>query len=256
MIDIGCGPIGILPQLSERVGPTGRVVGLEREPRFVATARVEVARRGLNNVTVNEGDALTKNFAPESFDLVHERLVLLNVPQRETLLAEMMALLRPSGTIVLQEVDNISWTLYPPHPSWDVLLNAFHAAFQANGGDPFVGRRLPALLGQVGAQDIQTVTAADLLAPNEYRRLHLIRLLDSMQDKILSRGLLDEQTLKRHREALAAHLVNPATTIVDKLLVQAWGRKPLTASIGGKANLTTVIRRAQKLLNRTPRDVA
>ena len=32
-IDIGCGPLGILHLLSERVGSKGVVVGLEREPR-------------------------------------------------------------------------------------------------------------------------------------------------------------------------------------------------------------------------------
>src|SRR5579871_2670190 len=30
-IDVGCGPLGILDLLVERVGPTGEVVGLERE---------------------------------------------------------------------------------------------------------------------------------------------------------------------------------------------------------------------------------
>jgi len=45
-IDIGCGPIGILNLLSQRVGPHGSVVGLEREARFVEMAKAEVAKRG------------------------------------------------------------------------------------------------------------------------------------------------------------------------------------------------------------------
>src|SRR5215204_4481320 len=38
-IDIGCGPLGILHLLSERVGSNGVVVGLEREPRFAHMAQ-------------------------------------------------------------------------------------------------------------------------------------------------------------------------------------------------------------------------
>ena len=38
-IDIGCGPIGILDLLSQRVGPSGAVVGLEREARFADERR-------------------------------------------------------------------------------------------------------------------------------------------------------------------------------------------------------------------------
>ena len=34
-LDVGCGPIGIMNLLSERVGSDGVVVGVEREPRFV-----------------------------------------------------------------------------------------------------------------------------------------------------------------------------------------------------------------------------
>src|SRR5262245_66678213 len=51
-IDIGCGPIGILNLLSERVGPHGAVVGVERARRFAEMAREEVSDRGLHNVDV------------------------------------------------------------------------------------------------------------------------------------------------------------------------------------------------------------
>ena len=78
--DIGCGPIGVLDLLSERVGPTGAVLGVEREARFAAMARSEIAKRGLQNVSIVEGDTLSTALEKGSFDLVHERLVLINVP--------------------------------------------------------------------------------------------------------------------------------------------------------------------------------
>jgi SAM-dependent methyltransferase len=223
--DIGCGPLGILHLLSERVGPHGRVVGLEREPRFAARARAEIARRGLTNVSIVEGDALATPLKKQSFDLVHERLVMINVSARETLLAEMQSLLRPGGTVVLEEVDNVSWLCQPAHPSWDAILRAFHAVFQADGGDPFVGRRLPELLRTAGVQDIQVAMSVDLALPGEYPRKHLVSLLDSVRDRVLSMGLLRDEEATAHREALVAHLSDPATTVIDKLRVQAWGRK-------------------------------
>ena len=226
VIDVGCGPLGILHLLSERVGPRGRVVGLEREVRFAATARTEIARRGLTNVTVVEGDATAVKLEKESFDLVHERLVAINVPARDTLVAQMLSLLRPGGTAILQEVDNISWICHPAHPSWDTLIEAFHTVFRESGGDPFVGRRLPELLREAGARDIEVATHVDFVMPGEYRRTHLISLLDSVRDKILSNGQLTHEELKEHRQALVAHLNDPKTTVIDKLLVQAWGRKP------------------------------
>jgi ubiquinone/menaquinone biosynthesis C-methylase UbiE len=116
-VDIGCGPIGILNLLSERVGMEGSVVGLEREERFVTMARSEIARRGLRNVQIVQADALNTGLPKAAFDLVHARLVMIIVPKREALLQEMISLLSPGGTIVLQDVDDISYTCVPLHPS-------------------------------------------------------------------------------------------------------------------------------------------
>jgi predicted RNA methylase len=57
VIDVGCGPGGILELLAERVGPRGRVVGLEVDPVHVAMARELVAEQGLTNVEVIQADA-------------------------------------------------------------------------------------------------------------------------------------------------------------------------------------------------------
>jgi len=225
-VDVGCGPIGILNLLSHRVGPQGSVVGLEREPRFVEVARAEIAKRGLRNVSVVQADALNTGLEKNAYDLVHERLVLLNISARAALLTEMLSLLRPGGTVILADVDNVSWLCQPPHPSWDVLLNAFHTVFHAGGGDGFIGRRLPALLRGAGVQDVQVKVTVATPKLGDYRRTHLLSVIDSVRDKIIVSGLLDEFQLNKHREALLRHLNDPAAVIIDKLFVQSWGRKP------------------------------
>ena len=72
---------------------------LEREGRLVEMARAEIAQRGLSNVSVVRGDALATGLVRHSFDLVHERLVLVNVPERLQLLAEMVSLAAPGGVV-------------------------------------------------------------------------------------------------------------------------------------------------------------
>lgn len=230
VVDIGCGPIGILDLLSERVGPEGVVVGIEREPRFVEMAHEEIAKRGLNNARIIEADALTTGLEKESFDLVHERLVLVNVTARAEALSEMISLLRPGGTVVLEDVDNVSWLCQPPHRSWDALLNAFHTVFHKSGGDGFLGRRLPALFRAAGVQNIQTKINVDIVAIDEYRRTHLVSLIDSVRDKVVGMNLMSENELKEHREALVSHLADPETTLIEKLFVQCWGQKPIRAA--------------------------
>ncbi len=52
---------------------------------------------------------------------------------------------------------------------------------------------------------------------------HLLSLTDSLRDKIIANKVLDEAELDKHRDALAQHLKDPGTAVIDKLLVQCWG---------------------------------
>jgi SAM-dependent methyltransferase len=185
-------------------------------------ARCEVAQRGLHNVEVVQADALDTGLQKASFDLVHERLVMINVPtrEREALLQEMISLLRPGGTIVLEDLDDISYTCVPLHPSWTVLLDAFHTAFHANGGNAYIAEISPGICAARRSKKIHVGT----IKPGEYRRAHLLSLLDVLHDKVIDADVLTEKQLSDHRDLLA-HLKNPDTLLIDKLLVQAWGQK-------------------------------
>jgi ubiquinone/menaquinone biosynthesis C-methylase UbiE len=227
-VDVGCGPIGILNLLSERVGSKGKVVGVEREARFVEMARAEMSKRGLRNVEVIHADALETGLEKNSYDVVHERLVLINLPTatQGAILREMFSLLRPGGTIVLQEYDATSYVCYPEHASWNVLLGIFNDTFYAKGGNEYIGRSLASLLRSVGAENVEMEAHARFPSVGEYQRTHLISLVQSMRDHILAAGRLEEAELSAHVDALSDHLFDPATTLIDKLTVQAWGRKP------------------------------
>jgi SAM-dependent methyltransferase len=227
-LDVGCGPIGIMDLLSERVGSGGAVVGVEREPRFVEMAQAEITQRGLRNVQVINADALRTGLEKNSFDVVHERLVLINVPPatQEAILAEMFPLVRPGGTIALQEYDAISYVCYPEHPSWKLLCGIFNDTFHAAGGNDFVGRSLAHLLRSAGVQNLEMRTHLELPKVGEYQRTHLLSLIEAMRAQILASERIGEAELREHMAALSEHLSDPTTTLIDKLVVQAWGRKP------------------------------
>jgi ubiquinone/menaquinone biosynthesis C-methylase UbiE len=226
-VDIGCGPIGIMNLLSDRVGPDGAVVGVEREPGFVEMARTELSKRGLRNVNVINADALNTGLERASCDIVHERLVLINVPpaSQEALVAEMLSLLKPGGVIALQEFDSASYVCYPEHPSWTALLGLWNRTFHAAGGNEFVGRSLAQLLRQAGAANIEMKAHVEIARVGEYRRTHLLLLIESMRELVLASAQLNETELREHIAALSAHLADPETTLIDKLIVQAWGQK-------------------------------
>jgi SAM-dependent methyltransferase len=209
--DIGCGPIGILDMLSERVGPEGVVFGVEREPRFAAMARAEVGRRGLRNVSIVEGDMLAAGLDEGSFDLVHERLVLINVPQSDqhSIVAAMLRLARPGGTLAAESWDRASHVCYPEHPAWRILDDAYREAVRATNGDGTSGRTLSWLLRSAGVADVRTKVHVRAVEVGDRRRTHRLGILEVAKARILAAERLSEVEFDDHRAALAEHLADP-----------------------------------------------
>lgn len=57
VIDVGCGTGLSFEGLQERVGPSGRVTGLDPSPEMLARARERIARHGWTNVDLVQGFA-------------------------------------------------------------------------------------------------------------------------------------------------------------------------------------------------------
>ena len=229
-VDVGCGPIGIMNLLSERVGADGIVIGVEREPHFFDMACAEQRKRGLSNVRLVNADALKTGLDKNSYDFVHERLVLINIPPvaQQAVLKEMLSLLRPGGTIAIQEFDFVSFACDPDHPSWNILFNTWCDAFHAaGGGNLFIGRSLARLLRSAGAENVRIDAHVNLPQVGEYQRTHILSLIESTKDLMVGSGKLSAAELQDHMAALAKHLADPKTTLIDRLVVQAWGTKPI-----------------------------
>ncbi len=227
-LDLGCGPRGTIELLSRRVGPTGRVTGIDINPVHVALARKLVLEAGLGNVEVLQGDARRTGLPSATFDLVHARLLLINIPGPEEVVAEMARLTIPGGWIVIEEADAALHVCYPPHPAWDRLTEVFHAAYRSDGADLFVGRKVAAMLRHAGMIDVGAEARADVYPHGHSRRTIHPDLVVAMRDKIIERGIADSEELEKVDAEVRAHLSDPDTLILPHLYFLAWGRKPNT----------------------------
>jgi ubiquinone/menaquinone biosynthesis C-methylase UbiE len=226
VIEIGCGPQGCLELLADRVGPSGSVVGVE-----VSTEAVELARRfleehGITNAEVLHGDAKSTDLPRASFDLATARLVLVNIPEPEALVAEMVALVKPGGIVALHEADWRAHVCDPPLPAWDRLMGALEDYATANGIDLFVGRRLPRMLASAGLSDVRVNPLIHAYGPGHSRRPIFLQFVNNLRDRIVADGLISEAEFADCAAALARHLDDPATLVLSHAFVQAWGQKP------------------------------
>ena len=227
VLDVGCGPLGALDILSARVGPAGKVIGLDNEPRMLAYAEQTISERELANVELVQGDATHSGLPDDSFDGVHERLVLINHPSPQDIIREIVRVTRPGGWVAVQEVDMYPWICEPAHPAWNELLEALRRGWSANGQDPFIGRRLPTLLRQAGLTDVDGDAHAYRWHPGHPYQTLLLTFIGIYRHRLLEAQLLDEERLDRLTDELRKHLNSPDTFVVHPILFQAWGRKPV-----------------------------
>jgi SAM-dependent methyltransferase len=214
-IDLGCGPRGILDLLAERVAPAGRVVGLDADPAHTAMAAEFAARRGLSGVEIVTADARSTGLAASSFDLVHARTLLVNLPRPATVVAEMMRLARPGGWVASLEPDTEYGRCYPPLP-----------ALGRNGADPWIGRRVPELFRRAGVEDVQVEARVQMYPPGNSRRTIRLDLVRSIGSQALEMGLASAAELDELDAVARAHLQDPHTVVTSGLLFLTWGRKP------------------------------
>ena len=166
---------------------------------------------------------------PDSFDLVHARTLLVNVPDPTAVMAEMVRLVRPGGWVAGLEPDCEHGICYPPHPAFDRLSALFAAAFSRNGADPFIGRRMAELYRQAGLEDITVDARVRVYPVGHSRRTVRADLVRSLREQILEMGLAGERELDQLDAAAREHLADPDTVVMHHPLFFAWGRKPTSA---------------------------
>lgn len=98
VLDVACGTGVVARLLPPRVGPTGRVVGLDLDPGMLAAARAASAGVPIEWL---EGSALAMPLPDGAFDLVLCQQGLQFFPDRAAALREMHRVLAPGGRLVV-----------------------------------------------------------------------------------------------------------------------------------------------------------
>src|SRR3954452_15906451 len=98
-LEVGAGGGSVASWMADRVGATGRVLVTDIDPSHLS--QLESVSRP--NVEVQVHDVGVDAIPETTFDLIHARLVLIHVPQREAALARLVNALKPGGWIVVED---------------------------------------------------------------------------------------------------------------------------------------------------------
>lgn len=198
ILDVGSGLGQFTRKMAGAAGLSGSVLGIERDPDQLATARKLAVTGEEDRVQFRQGDALHLPLQQEeweSFDLAHTRFVLEHVTSPQRVLTQMRRALRPGGRLVACDDDHANFRPTPEPAGFSILWTAYLRSYDRAGNDPYVGRRLVSLLHDTGLRKIRNTlvffgsAAGQQLFPAVAD--NLIGILTGARDFMLEEGLID-----------------------------------------------------------------
>lgn len=149
VVDLGCGAGDVTEAVAARVGPTGRVVGIDNAAPPLESARRRAAAAGLAHVTYELGD-MAEWRPPDPVDAVVGRLVLTHAADPVTLVTGWRDVVRPGGVVAFQDVVLTTRAAQPPLPLLTSYNHWLIETFTRLGRPVDMGLRLTAVFLAAG----------------------------------------------------------------------------------------------------------
>jgi SAM-dependent methyltransferase len=217
-LEVGGGGGSIASWLSARVGAAGRVLVTDIDTRFLEALRspnLDVLRHDITRDPLPEG----------TFDLVHTRMVLIHLPERNDVLKRLAAALRPGGWLVCEEFDSGS---IPPDPAispGEVVLKTHHAMGRLNearGVDRRCGRLLFERFRALGLAEVGAEGHMYMVQPDSQVAALLRASYERRRSAMIGAGYITDEEFDRDLvRAAAVDFMMPSP-----IMWTVWGRRP------------------------------
>jgi SAM-dependent methyltransferase len=226
VLDVGCGGGDVSLLLSELVGKTGHVTGVDRAPVALAAAERQAAAHSLKNLDFREGDPASMSF-DQPFDAAVGRYVLMFQADPASMMRGVARHVRPSGLIIFHEPDWAGVRSTPPAPSYDQCCRWIVETFKRSGIETRMGDKLDAAFRKAGLGPPHMHLESIIGGANggdDWAR-QTFELVVTMCPEITARGVASEvEVMISGLEQRMHHEIEAGSVIVGRSEVGAWSR--------------------------------
>ncbi|HSE92649.1 MAG TPA: methyltransferase domain-containing protein [Methylomirabilota bacterium] len=200
VLEVGCGSGVVLRDLAARVGPRGRVVGVDPSRWLLAAAARLLEGHALRGrIALRTAAGARLPFAAGRFDVTVAVTVLLHVADPLAVVQEMARVTRPGGLVAVQDQDFGTVALaHPDRALTERILDGVAAHIYE---EPWSGRRLPGLLRAAGLTSIRLLT-------DVYQDTALVpytkAFIERRAENAVRFGIVDGRTAQAWLDALTA----------------------------------------------------
>ena len=230
VLDVGCGSGDVSFLAADLVGPSGEVVGVDRERRAVDWADARARSRGMRNVNFVEGDPAEMEF-DRQFDAVVGRLVLMYYPDPVDAVRKLMRYVRPEGLIVFQEIDLANACSVPVAPLFEHSMTWIKQTLSGTGARTQMGLELYPVFLAAGlpgpSMRIDALIGGGLQCPVCEILAELVQTLLPVMEKLNIASAAEAQ-VSTLAERMRDEVVALNGVVRSAGFIGAWSRKPHT----------------------------
>ncbi|MFI6287604.1 class I SAM-dependent methyltransferase [Streptomyces sp. NPDC051018] len=194
--------------------PEGHTTAVDLDTRFLDQG-------AFRNLTISERDVLDCDFAPQSFDLLHARSLLVHLRRREEIYRRAAQWLAPGGWLVTEDPVIID-DRESPYPQFSKMTRAVSSLLGKHGADFGWPRSLPALALQNGLTDLSVSARTLQCGQGGTSDRHWTFMINQMRAPLISEGLLTEEEWQAGIDCFN----DPAFLDISLVMISVRARRP------------------------------
>jgi ubiquinone/menaquinone biosynthesis C-methylase UbiE len=224
-LDVGSGPGAVMRLMADRVGPTGRVTGIEIDGALGSHALADLRAQGGCEFELIEANVLELDTVPGApFDLTFCRLFLMHMQEPVAALEKMMFWTKPGGTVVAQEFDFGAIAVEPICPAMAEFNRVFEGVFRGQGRNLRAGRQLPAQFEAAGLGLPDGTSAEAKFLPLKDIAQMLIGVYQGLFAAAAELGIADATRADEFKADMAEAASDGRYYCLTPILIAAWKR--------------------------------
>lgn len=221
-IDLGCGPGFAAVDLAEAVGPTGRVIALDKSSRFLQLA----TRHDRPQIEALACDLDADELPVARADAAWARWLFGFLRRPRDLLAKLARVLEPDGVFVAQEyLDNRTWRTSPRCAEIEEFVAAVRASWRAEGGDPDVVLDLVPWLLELGFEVISVRPIVDVVVATDPAWEWLSRFVETGLARLVDLGHVTQERAGMIAAALTKVSTEPGVRMITPAVLEIIARR-------------------------------
>jgi ubiquinone/menaquinone biosynthesis C-methylase UbiE len=224
-LDVGAGPGAVMRLMADRVGPTGRVTGIEIDGALGSHTLADLRAQGGCEFELIEANVLDLDTVPGApFDLTFCRLFLMHMQEPVAALEKMMFWTKPGGTVVAQEFDFGAIAVEPICPAMAEFNRVFEGVFRGQGRNLRAGRQLPAQFEAAGLGLPDGTSAEAKFLPLKDMAQMLIGVYQGLFAAAAELGIADATRADEFKADMAEAASDGRYYCLTPILIAAWKR--------------------------------